>query len=95
MIKSFADKETRKLYEGKKSKAVPPDVVERAESKLKVLDAATSLKDLEVPPGNRLEPLKGERKGRHSIRVNRAYRVCFVFDDGDAYEVEVSNHYER
>lgn len=94
MIKSFADKETRKLFEGGKSKAVPPDVRERAESKLAILDAATDLEDLRVPPGNRLEALKGDRAGQHSIRINRQYRVCFVWEDGDAHDVEITDYHD-
>ena len=96
MIKSFADKETRKLFEGFKSRAVPPDVRERAESKLAVLDAAKSLEDLKVPPGNRLEALRGDREGQYSIRINRQYRVCFVWDSeaGDAYDVEITDYHD-
>jgi proteic killer suppression protein len=94
MIKSFADKETRKLFEGGKSKAVPPDVRERAESKLAVLDAAQDLQDLRVPPGNRLEALKGSRKGQHSIRINDQYRVCFTWKEGDAHDVEVTDYHD-
>ena len=96
MIKSFADKETRKLFQGSKSRAVPPDVRERAESKLVVLDAARSLADLKVPPGNRLEALRGDREGQHSIRINRQYRVCFVWDGGagDAHDVEITDYHD-
>ena len=94
MIKSFADKETRKLFEGGKSKAVPPEVRERAESKLNVLDAATSLEDLKVPPSNRLHKLSGDRQGQRAISINRQYRICFVFEDGDAYEVEVTDYHD-
>jgi toxin HigB-1 len=96
MIKSFADKETRKLFEGFKSRAVPPDVRERAESKLALLDAAKSLEDLKVPPGNRLEALRGDREGQRSIRINRQYRVCFVWDSeaGDAYDVEITDYHD-
>jgi toxin HigB-1 len=96
MKKSFADKETRKFFEGSKSKAVPPDVRERAESKLVVLNAAKSLEDLKVPPGNRLEALRGDREGQHSIRINRQYRVCFVWDSeaGDAYDVEITDYHD-
>lgn len=94
MIKGFADKETRKLFQGGKSKAVPPDVRERAESKLAILDAAADLKDLRVPPGNRLEALKGDRQGQHSIRVNKQYRVCFVWQDGDAHDVEITDYHD-
>ena len=94
MIKGFADKETRKLFQGGKSKAVSPDVRERAESKLAILDAAADLKDLRVPPGNRLEALKGDRQGQHSIRVNKQYRVCFVWQDGDAHDVEITDYHD-
>jgi proteic killer suppression protein len=96
MIKSFADKETRKLFEGFKSRAVPPDVRERAESKLALLDAAKSLEDLKVPPGNRFEALRGDREGQRSIRINRQYRVCFVWDSeaGDAYDVEITDYHD-
>lgn len=95
MIKSFADKETRRLFEGGKSKAVPGDVRERAETKLAVLDAATSLGDLRVPPGNRLEVLGGDRQGQHSIRINDQYRLCFVFDaeHGEAHDVEITDYH--
>lgn len=95
VIRSFADKETRKLFEGKHSKAVPADVRERAESKLAMLDAALSVRDLAILRGTRLEALKGDREGQYSIRINRAYRVCFRFDEehGDAYDVEITKHY--
>ncbi len=94
MIKSFADKETRKLFEGGKSKAVPPDVRERAESKLAVLDAAASLEDLRVLPSSRLHKLSGDRQGQWSISINKQYRVCFAWEDGDAYEVEVTDYHD-
>ena len=94
MIRSFADKETERLFRGRKSKAVPPQTRERALSKLLVLNAASSVEDLQIPPGNRLEKLRGERAGQWSIRINQQYRVCFAFEGGDAYDVEVSKHYE-
>ena len=96
MIKSFADKETRKFFEGSKSKAVPPDVRERAESKIVVLDAAKSLDDLKLPPGNRLEALRGDGEGQHSIRINRQYRVCFLWDSeaGVAYDIEITDYHD-
>jgi proteic killer suppression protein len=96
MIRSFADKETRKFFEGSKSKAVPPDVRERAESKLVVLDAPKSLDDLKLPPGNRLEALRGDGEGQHSIRINRQYRVCFLWDSeaGDAYDIEITDYHD-
>lgn len=95
MIKSFADRETRKLFEGAKSKAVPGDVRERAGIKLEALEAAINVGDLRVPPGNRLEALSGSRAGQYSIRINRQYRLCFSFDEttGDAYEVEIVDYH--
>ncbi len=94
MIKSFADKETERLFRGCKSKAVPPQTRERALSKLLVLNAATNVEDLRAPPGNRLEKLRGDREGQWSIRIGQQYRLIFSFEGGDAYDVEVSKHYE-
>ena len=94
MIKSFADRETEKLFRGRRSKVVPEQVRERALSKLLVLNAATNVEDLRVPPGNHLEKLRGEREGQWSIRIKQQYRISFVFEGGDAHEVEVSKHYE-
>jgi proteic killer suppression protein len=94
MIRSFADKETRKLFEGTKSKAVPPDVRERAESKLAVLDAAKNLEDLRAPQSNRLHKLSGNRAGQWSISINMQYRICFSFEDGDAYDVEITDYHD-
>ena len=93
MIKSFADKETRKLFQGSKSRAVPPDVREHAESKLAVLDAAKSLEDLKVPPGNKLEALRGNREGQHSIRINDQFRVCFRWASSGAEDVEICDYH--
>jgi proteic killer suppression protein len=84
VIKSRADKETRKLFEGRRSR-IPTEAQKRSLSKLQALDAATSLDTLARIPGNRL--------GQHSIRVNVQYRVCFRWDNGDAYEVEVVDHH--
>lgn len=95
MIKSFADKETERLFRGRESKVIPPQARERALSKLMVLNAATNIEDLRAPPGNRLEKLRGDREGRWSVRINRQYRVVFAFEGGDAYDVEVSKHYDE
>jgi len=94
MIKSFADKETEKLFWGRMWKAVPPQTRERAVSKLQILNAATNVEDPRAPPGNRLEKLRGEREGQWSLRINQQYRICFSFEGGDAHDVEVSKHYE-
>ena len=93
MIKGFADKETEKLFRGRKSKAVPPRVRERALSKLLVLNAAADVADLRAPPGNRLEKLRGDREGQWSVRVNQQFRVCFSFEGGDAYDVEITDYH--
>ena len=93
MIKSFANKETERLFRGRKSRAVPPQVRERALSKLLVLNAATDVEDLQTPPGNRLEKLRGDREGQWSVRINQHYRVCFSFEGGDAYNVEIVDYH--
>ena len=88
MIRSFRDKRTEDLATGRAPKRIPRDVAERAVRKLFLLDTVTRLDDLRVPPGNRLEALAGDRRGQHSIRVNEQWRICFVWRDGDAYDVE-------
>ena len=88
MIRSFRDKRTEDLAAGRAPKRIPRDVAERAVRKLFLLDTVTRLDDLRVPPGNRLEALGGDRRGQHSIRVNEQWRICFVWRDGDAYDVE-------
>lgn len=93
MIKSFADRETERLWKGRRSKAVPTQLRERAVAKLVSIDIATSAEELQAPPGNRLEKLGGERAGQWSIRINRQYRVCFVFEGADAYDVEVVDYH--
>ena len=93
MIKGFADKETERLFRGRKSRAVPAQIRERALAKLLVLDAATEVEELRVPPGNRLEKLRGERAGQWFIRINQQYRICFSFEGGDAYDVEITDYH--
>ena len=93
MIQSFADKQTEELFVLAKTRRYPGDIVTRARRKLRLIDAAGELDDLRVPPGNRLEALEGDRAGQHSIRINRQWRICFEWQDGDAYNVEINNHY--
>jgi len=93
MIKSFADTETESFYLTGKSKRLPPDILKRARRKLEYLDLATCLADLRVPPGNRLHELGRDRKGQYSISVNDQWRICFLFVDGDAYEVEITDYH--
>ena len=93
MIKGFADKETEKLWNRERSKAVPANLQRGALRKLAQLNNAEDLNDLRVPPGNKLEKLSGERAGQHSIRINVQYRVCFVWEDGDAHDVEIVDYH--
>ena len=94
MIKTFADKGTEEFWNTGKSQGMPPANLRKvAKRKLALLDAATSLNDLRVPPGNRLEELEKDRRGQHSIAVNDQYRVCFAFKNGDAYDVEIVDYH--
>ncbi len=93
MIRSFADKETEKVWSRRRSRALPPDLQRTALRKLSQIHFARNLDDLRVPPGNRLEKLHGDREGQHSIRINVQYRVCFTWEDGDAYEVEIVDYH--
>jgi toxin HigB-1 len=93
VIKSFKDRLTEDLYGGLPARSVPSDVAKRAIVKLFLIDTVTRLEDLRVPPGNRLEALKGGRAGQHSIRVNDQWRICFVWREGDAYDVEFCDYH--
>ena len=96
MIRSFRDKETARVFAGRRAKKIPPDILERAEAKLAILDQAGSLSELTRPPSNRLHKMGGDREGQWSISINMQWRICFEFDDetGDAYGVEVTKHYD-
>lgn len=93
MIKTFADKRTQSLFVTGRARNLPQDVADRAARKLEYVNLATSLKDLSVPPGNRLHELKGDRKGQYSIAVNIRWRICFRFEDGHAYDVEFCDYH--
>lgn len=93
MIKTFADKRTKDLYESGKSKRFPPGMWERALRKLEYLDLATSVTDLKVPPSNRLHKLERDRADQYSISVNDQWRICFHFEGGDAYDVEITDYH--
>ena len=93
MIASFRDKETERLWQSGRSRRLPADLQRRAFKKLAILNAAVALDNLKVPPGNQLEALRGDRAGRHSIRVNDQYRICFVWRDGNAAEVEIIDYH--
>lgn len=92
-IRSWACELTRELFERERNRVVPSTVARRARKKLLLIDAAAELAFLRVPPGNRLEALKGKRAGQWSIRVNDQYRVCFIFRSGDAYAVEIVDYH--
>lgn len=93
MIKGFADAETEKLWHGTRSRRFPPDIQQRALTKLQLLDAAVELSFLRLPPGNRLEALKGGRAGQHSIRINDQWRICFIWTGTDADQVEIVDYH--
>ena len=93
MIKSFRSGETEKIWNGVRSKRLPQTIQQVARRKLRMLNNARSLNDLRVPPANRLEALKGSRSGQHSIRVNDQWRICFVWVDGDAVNVEIVDYH--
>lgn len=92
MIRSFRGKEAQALFEGQSSRRLR-QIARVAQRKLMQLHAAHLLRDLTIFPGNRLEPLKGDRKGQHSIRINDQFRICFIWRDGDAFDVEIVDYH--
>lgn len=93
MIASFQDDETRKVWEGERSRKLPLQIQAVARRKLRMLNNARSVADLRVPPGNCLEPLKGSRNGQWSIRINDQWRVCFVWRDGNSERTEICDYH--
>jgi proteic killer suppression protein len=93
MIKSFKCKETEKIYNRLFSQKLPQVIQKVAMKKLWMLDAATNLEELKIPPSNHLESLKDDRKGQHSIRINQQWRICFKWHDGNAYNVEIVDYH--
>ena len=93
MIRSFKDKETEKVFHQLRSRQLPPDIQARALVKLLMVDSAEVIQDLAVPPSNMLEKLKGNRSEQHSIRINRQWRICFRFQEGDAYDVGIEDYH--
>lgn len=94
MIKSFKCKDTEKLFELEKSAKISSTIQRVALRKLEMINAAKELHDLKVPPANRLEVLKGNRKGQHSIRINDQWRICFVWQRGDAFNVQIVDYHK-
>ena len=95
MILSFANTptQTERIWNGLRSKRLPPDIQNRALDKLRVLNRAKSIEDLRNPPSNHLEALKRDRLGQHSIRINAQWRICFRWKDGNAYDVEITDYH--
>ena len=93
VIGSYRDKDTQAVAERRRVPRLPADIQRRAQRKLMILNAAVSLNDLRVPPGNRLEALSGDRDGQHSIRINDQWRICFVWSGGNAYRVEMVDYH--
>jgi toxin HigB-1 len=93
MIRTFRNVDVEKLFRRERPRRLPTSILRAAQRKLAVLDAAETLDDLRVPPGNRLEKLRGDRAGRYSIRVNDRWRICFTWSEGDAHEVETVDYH--
>ncbi len=93
MIKSFKSKETQKIFKREVSKKLPFDIQKVAYRKLLMIEAALAIEDLKIPPANRLEKLSGNREGQYSIRINKQYRICFKWQNGYAYEVEIVDYH--
>jgi toxin HigB-1 len=93
MIRSFVCRETERIWEGGRSRRLPGDIQTAALRKLRVLNRAAQLEQLGAPPGNRLEALRGDRAGQHSIRINDQWRICFRWRDGGAEDVEICDYH--
>ena len=93
MIKSFAEKESEKIFKRQFSRKLPANIQRMARRKLEVLEAAEQLQDLRIPPANRLEKLSGNRKGLYSIRINQQWRICFEWRDNNVYNAEIVGYH--
>jgi proteic killer suppression protein len=93
MIRTFADDETQKIWNGDHSRKLPRDIQDRALIRLRMLNGADTLDDLPNPPSNRLHALKDDRAGQHSISINKQWRICFVWRDGGADGVEITDYH--
>ena len=94
MIESFRCRETERIFQREYSRRLPTDIQKAAFRKLRMLNRSSSVEDLRVPPGNRLEALSGNRKGQHSIRINDQWRICFVWRNGGAHDVEIVDYHK-
>jgi proteic killer suppression protein len=93
VIKTFKDRETEKVFRRRVSSRLPGDIQQTALRKLRMISNALSFKDLRIPPANRLEKLSGNRTGQHSIRINDQWRICFIWREGNAYDVEITDYH--
>lgn len=93
VIRSFGDRRTEDVWRGQRSKKLPQDIQPAARRKLRMLNNAANVTDLRVPPGNRLEALRGDRAGQFSIRINDQWRICFTWSNNDAYDVEIVDYH--
>lgn len=93
MIRSFKDPETERVWLGRRSRRMPPSIQNTALRKLRQIDAVANLAELRIPPGNRFEALRGDRKGQHSIRIDDQWRICFKWTDGGAEDVEIADYH--
>ena len=93
MIRSFVDRDAEALFQGRFARRLAHDVQRVAQRKLRQIHQAKELRDLAAPPGNRLEALRGDREGQHSIRINDRWRICFVWNEGDADQVEIVDYH--
>jgi len=93
VIKSFKDAETEKLYHRERSRKLPSDIQQVALRKLRMINNAINLKDLRIPPANRLEKLAGDREGQYSIRINDQWRICFEWRNSDAFNAEITDYH--
>ena len=93
VIQSFRDPETKRIWNGQRSRKLPAGIQSVALRKLRMLQQARVLSDLQIPPANRLERLKGDRRGQYSIRINQQWRLCFRFEKGNAHDVEIVDYH--
>ncbi|MBW1789388.1 MAG: type II toxin-antitoxin system RelE/ParE family toxin [Deltaproteobacteria bacterium] len=94
MIRSFKSRDAAALFNRRPVRRLPPDIQRGALRKLRMINRAETLRDLRVPPANRLEALKGDRQGQHSIRINDQWRICFYWERGDAHDVEIVDYHK-
>jgi len=93
VIRSYRNRDTQAVAERRRVRKLPEDIQRRAQRKLMILNNAMNLEDLRIPPGNRLKALSGDRAGQHSIRINDQWRICFLWSDGNAYQVEIVDYH--